>query len=387
MKLTPPPSLHPASPAPSFPLLIKAPSRQCNLRCTHCFYHPVPPGKALSQRMSHDTLMQLTRTYLAQPIAQHTFIWQGGEPCLMGLDFFKTAWRFQKKYTQGSIIANCLQTNGTLITPPFADFLARKNFLVGLSIDGPQALHDTYRKYGSGKGSYAAVHKSLRLLQERKVALNSLTLITSTNIGYIKDIFYMLAENALFFQQYIPCVECSTEGKPLPFSLSGAAWGEALCILFDTWWNTGQRVTIRYFEDLLHTLLTGQAGSCQMGGDCRSYLVVEADGSVYPCDFFVSDAWKLGNIWDNTWEELLHSDLRHTFSLRKRCLPPACQTCHYLALCGGDCQKHRMASVKTAPPQSLLCEGYQIFFAHALPRLQEAARFLAGRLAQAPKPY
>lgn len=350
----------------SLPLLVKPASSLCNLRCSHCFYTAKRLHPALNQgKMSADTLKKLIRSYLALPLAEHTFIWQGGEPTLMGHSFYSSVVRLQKQYAQGSApVHNCLQTNGTLMTPVFAKFLAQHNFLVGISVDGEERHHNAYRIFPSRKGSYATVLQHVNLLQKHKASLNALTLATSNNVADMGRIFLHLLQKGFLFQQYIPCIEYGQDGKPLPWTISAAQWGLALCQLFDVWWEHRFTVSVRYFDALLHALVYGEAGICHAGKHCDQYLVVEHDGQVFPCDFFTAPAWSLGNIRKDSWQQILENPLRQQFALQKS-PAHACMACPYLHLCGGDCQKHRIQQEQP----SVLCQAYKQFFAHALPKM------------------
>lgn len=355
----------------TLPLLVKPASGQCNLRCAHCFYTPSHMAAPLQAgKMSIDTLKVLTKSYLALPLAEHAFIWQGGEPTLMGYGFYSTAVRLQQQYSTGGTIRNYLQTNGTLLTPEFAKFLARHDFLVGVSLDGGQHFHDTYRVFPSGKGSHAIIQKHLGLLRQHGANVNALTLVTSNSAGHMAELFQDLLTKGLLHHQYIPCVEWTAQGKLQPWSLRSGQWGDALCALFEIWWPHRFTVSVRYFDALLHALAYDVPSICHMAKSCDQYLVVEHNGQVFPCDFFVKAHWSLGNIRTNSWEEILHHPLRVAFAEHKT-PPQSCMACAYLKLCSGDCPKHRGGSEGSA--QSYLCADYQQFFEYALPKLTALA--------------
>lgn len=359
----------------SFPLLIKPASYSCNLRCSHCFYHPEmfnSPSKK-ENRMSEKTLQKLIKTYLDIPLERHVFIWQGGEPTLMGKHFFVQAVSLQNKYKKhGNIIENCLQTNGTLISRDFSKFLARNNFLVGLSIDGPGAMHDFYRVYSPNKGSYAKVMENFQTMVKDGVKINSLSLLSSNNVDHAVDIFYHLARKNILFQQYIPCVEFDESGAPRSWTVDPLKWGKALCALFDAWLAEKGRVSIRYFDALLYAFLTGKAGICHMDKHCGQYAVVEYNGDIFPCDFFVNEQWKLGNIHETPWPEVWEHPLYLAFRQSKSAYAKECAECEWLGICAGDCQKHRAAPEEgSAAKRSWLCDGYRMFFEYAAPILRK----------------
>lgn len=359
----------------SFPLLIKPASYSCNLRCAHCFYAPVmtPLPQKQGQRMSEETLTTLIKSYLGTPLKRHVFIWQGGEPTLMGEDFFERVIFLQNKYKKiDGIIENCLQTNGTLISKNFSKFLAKNDFLVGLSIDGPEAMHDFYRVYADKKGSYARVMRCFETMNQHGVKINSLTLLSSNNVHNAVEIFHHLAGKNILFQQYIPCVEFDENGNACSWTVDPTGWGRALCNLFDAWLAEQGRISIRYFDALLYRFLTGKSGICHMGKHCGQYAVVEYNGDIFPCDFFVNEQWRLGNICNNTWQDIWKHPVYLNFQQAKSDYANECAKCKWLYICAGDCQKHRgISGAKANAARSWLCTGYKIFFEHAAPTLRK----------------
>jgi uncharacterized protein len=368
---------------PSFPLLIKPAGAACNMRCRYCFYlekqklHPEKSGV-----MGRDVLEKMCRSYLSQPLSRHLFIWQGGEPLVAGLDFFREAVGLQKRYapcgTVGATVENFVQTNGTLITRDWARFFREEDFLVGVSLDGPEELHDTYRTDSSGRGSYGRVLRGLALLKEAGCRVNILTVVTGSSARHAKNIFTLLCDMGFEHQQYIPCVEFDRAGQPLPWTVGSDAWGGFLIDLGDAWSGRAYLdISIRYFDSLLSRLLFGTPRLCHMGSDCRQYLVVERTGDIYPCDFFVDRHFLLGRAGQTPWRQMLESPAFRHFGANKRKRARTCRTCTYQTLCGGDCLKHRMREGRFVPnQQSWLCEGYKAFLAHALPGFEAAAQHL-----------
>lgn len=243
--------------------------------------------------MSTAVLKAMTSKYLALPLSEHLFAWQGGEPTLMGLDFFRQATALQKR--PGKQVRNVLQTNGTLLDHEWGDFLQRQNFLVGISIDGPPEIHDTYRLTPDGAGSSAQVLRGLHHLQECSVEHNVLTLVSAANVRHPNLVYDYLCGLRLRYHQYIECIETDTTGASCPYALRPGEFGEFLCQIFDRWYpHDCQRVSIRLFDSILSRLVNRVPTVCPMGCDCRHYFVIEHDGKVYPCDFFVNDAECLG---------------------------------------------------------------------------------------------
>ena len=351
-----------------FSLLIKPTSADCNLRCQYCFYlekkELYPQTKI--HRMNNSTLDRLVSSYLSTRQKVFSFAWQGGEPTLMGTRFFKRVTDLQEKYARpGSQVANSLQTNATLINDSLASHLAQYRFLVGCSLDGPPDIHNRYRKYPDAKPSHATVMKGIETLRRHGVEFNILTLVSKANIHHARSVYRYLVNHGFYFHQYIPCVEFDQNGNPLPFSISGDEWGRFLCEIFDCWYpHDIRRVSIRHFDALLNKRLDHIESVCSLSDNCCQYFVVEYNGDIYPCDFFVQKDLKIGNIADTSWENALSSPFYHNFGQQKSKMDPHCLKCSYLNLCMGDCQKHRMKNSTQVPARSHLCSGWQQFFKH-----------------------
>jgi len=367
----------PASSRPPFSLLIKPAGADCNLRCAYCFYlekASLYPGSA-HPRMSDAVLERLIASYMATDQPQYLFGWQGGEPTLMGLPFFQRAIALQRRYGRpGAVVANGLQTNGTLLDAPLAAFLAEHRFLVGVSLDGPAALHDPNRATAGGGPTHARVLAGIDTLGRNRVEFNILTLVNRLNGNHPETIYRDLVARGFRYHQYIPCVEFDAQGRLLPVSVSARQWGDFLCALFDRWYAADTRtVSIRLFDSLLVRLVDGVANVCAMGRTCCQYFLVEHNGDVYPCDFFAEPGLKLGNILDQDWDDLLDAPVYRAFGDRKARWNSACAACPWLAFCAGDCPKHRLAGGSDPTRLSALCEGWKQFYAHTLPRFQVLA--------------
>lgn len=360
-----------------FSLLVKPVSADCNLRCRYCFYLDhlhFYPDEAV-HRMSDATLERLVASYLATDQPTYSFVWQGGEPTLLGLDFFRRVTDLQQQHGRpGSVVANGLQTNATLITDELARHLAKYRFLVGVSLDGPAQVHDAYRHTGAGAGTHAAVMRGIDRLRRAAVEFNVLTLVTAANVGRAREVYRYLCDQGLLFHQYIPCVEFDAAGQLQPYPVTGEAWGLFLCELFDEWHpRDTRRVSVRLFDSIIHKLVLGRPTDCTMDNDCCRCLVVEYNGDVFPCDFFVQRELKLGNIHTDTWEQLRQSPTYAAFGRRKLSWPDACAGCQYLDLCHGGCPKHRSVTADAAEEQNVLCAGWKRFFQHAAPHLERLA--------------
>ncbi len=361
-----------------FSLLIKPSAADCNLRCAYCFYLGRRASTSAHPRMTYETLERVIASYMgSRQTVAYTFSWQGGEPGLMGLPFFEKAVELERRHAPpGAVVCNGFQTNGTLITDELAAFFAEYKFLCGVSLDGPAQVHDHYRKTTAGQPTHALVRKGIDRLRRRGVDVNVLALVNDRTVKQPRQIYGYFKNHGLFHQQYVPCVEFDDRGQLLPYSVSGAAWGRFLCEIFDQWVaGDVRRVSIRLFDSLLEYLVTGRRNACTMGTDCRQYFVVEHDGGIYPCDFFVRDEWRLGDIGRGSWKELLASPLYRRFGLRKAAWDDECRSCPWLPLCHGDCPKFRRAG-GDGRAGSVLCEGWKAFYAHALPRLERLAEEL-----------
>ena len=357
-----------------FQLLIKPSGPDCNLSCTYCFYRRVakifPPGP---HRMKKDILEEMVKQYMNLNFQTSVFSWQGGEPTLCGLDFYKEAVNLQMKYgKEGQRVGNSFQTNGILLDEEWCKFFNNYKFFIGISLDGPKDLHDFYR----GIGTFEKVMKSIKLLKEFGVKFNVLSVLTKKSEGRAKEIFSFLIENGLRFLQFIPCVEVE-KGSIAPFSITPQGYGEFLCELFDEWWNVKDKISIRLFDSIIEKLITGKMLSyCVLSPRCGHYLVVEHDGSVYPCDFFVRKDKYLGNIKEKNIEEIYDSPLLKRFAIQKSFLSPECEECKYKEFCYGGCQKDRINLKGEKASKTIFCYSYKTFFSYALPRLKNYAESL-----------
>jgi uncharacterized protein len=359
-----------------FSLLIKPASADCSQDCAYCFYlsrSTLYPRQR--RRMSSKVLKRVISSYMRTQQPHYVFTWQGGEPTLMGVDFFKQAVKLQQKYGEpGTVVSNGFQTNAGLIDDEFAQFFARYNFLVGVSLDGPGYIHDFYRKYKNGKGSYKDVIKGIESLERNGVEFNILTMVTQANVKKGKEVYRFLCEKGFFYHQYIPCVEFDKKGHPLTYAISGEEWGNFLCDVFDEWIKSDiHRISVRLFDTVLAYMLENQTNICSMGTRCDYYFVVEFNGDIYPCDFFVERGLKIGNINKDSWRDFLESPIFSDFAAQKSKWNRQCDKCKYHTLCSGDCLKNRFYAKKNPGQLSWLCKGWQTFYQHTLPTFRAIA--------------
>ncbi len=357
----------------SFSLLIKPVSADCNLRCEYCFYIDHLNSVESKPRMSDNTLESMIASYMqTDQNNQYAFGWQGGEPTLLGLNFWKKVVELQTKYAPpGAVISNGLQTNGTLINDELAKFFAEYRFLIGVSLDGPPLLHDFYRKTINQKPTHTLVMSGIERLRKFKVEFNILTLVNHETVRKASEIYHYLKENEFYYHQYIPCVEFDENGNLEPYSITGDEWGDFLCELFEEWIKADiNKVSIRLFDSILNYLVYGTYSVCYMGNNCCQYFVVEYDGSVYPCDFFVQKDLLLGNVKTNKWDDFLDSPKYRTFGAQKAEWNKRCNICPFLNICHGDCQKFRTNINNSSKELSILCKGWKKFYANTLPRFR-----------------
>ena len=315
---------------------------------------------------------RIMRRALAAGFARNSFIWQGGEPTLLGVDFFRKIIEVQERFARpGQVVENFLQTNGLLLDEPWCRFLGEKNFLVGLSLDGPREIHDRYRCRPDGQGTYDAILEKIALLRRHEVAFNILSLLTEANIHNPEKVYSFFRRQGFSFLQFIPCFEKDLEtGGSLPFSVAGPDLGTFYCTLFDLWMKDGfPQVSIRLFEDLLLYIFEGVHSSCSWMPACDSYLLVEHNGDCYPCDFYVYPEWKLGNILNDPLSAILEHPRRKTFAQRKSLVSPECPTCRLYPFCQGDCPKFRQTGAGSGPAKSEYCTAWRMLSRHIRPRL------------------
>jgi len=353
-------------------LLIKPAGADCNLRCRYCFYlpknalYPEPP----IHRMSNEVLREMVRQIMQSWHPQIGFSWQGGEPTLCGVDFFRQAVAYQQQFgASGQVVANSLQTNGLLINADWCRLFAEYKFLIGLSLDGPAEVHDYYRRTANARGSYEYAMRAARTMTECDAEYNILAVVNDWSARHARLIYQYFRDQGFRYLQFIPCVERDPEtGQPAPFSVSPQAYGDFLCAVFDEWvkdfrdgWPT---VSERMFDSLMHTYLGRPAPMCIFMESCGDYVVVEHTGDVYSCDFFVEPACHLGNLLEREIRLLHSSDQQFAFGERKRDVPPECTRCRWLAHCNGGCLKDRFM-IPATQGRDYFCPAYRQLFAHS----------------------
>ena len=359
-------------------LLIKPASAVCNLDCAYCFYldREADPYKALpARRMTEETLERLVDTYLFYSYPHSVFAFQGGEPTLAGPAFFEKLCDLQKRYGRnGQSVANSLQTNATLLDVAWCRIFREYNWLVGVSLDGPEPVHDLYRVNKQGGGTWKNVMHGIETLQKHGVEFNILCVLSQANVEKAGELYRFYRSLGIEYLQYIPLGEFDQSGRPLPFTITPEQYGRFLCETFDLWWPERRKTHIRFFDNIAEALAGHKPGTCTLHETCDSYVVVEYSGDVYPCDFFVEKSWKLGNIHLDSWSEIARRQTRYNFAAKKTIAHPECQACEFQSICHGGCPKLRHGRHGRFEDLDYFCTAYKMIFRKSTGPLQREAQ-------------
>ena len=369
--------MRPATSDHPFHVMAKPAGPECNLDCHYCFYtdkRELFPG-AGATRMSEEVLEELTRQYIeSQPAGtpEVDFAWQGGEPTLMGVAFFRRAVELQRRHARpGMRVSNSLQTNGVLLDDDWGEFLRRNGFLVGLSIDGPRELHDAYRRDRGDGDTFERVLRAVELLHRHEVEFNTLTVVHHSNGPHPARVYDFLTRIGSKYLQFIPLVEWEERGETSDRSVDPGTYGRFLIGVFDRWLERRDvgRVFVRDFDDTLGMSMGYPSTVCVHAETCGRALVIEHSGDAFSCDHFVDREHHLGNVLDGALGTMVDAGRQTAFGLHKRDgLPSHCQDCEYVRLCNGGCPKDRSAAaIGGESGLNHLCAGYRLFFGHTLP--------------------
>ena len=353
-------------------VMVKPVGAHCNLSCKYCYYLGKKRlyNEETQHMMSDNTLEQFVKKYIeAQTTNEVLFTWHGGEPLLRPLSFYKKVLELEQKYANGKLITNSLQTNGTLIDEKWAEFLAKNHWLVGVSIDGPQSMHDEYRRSQQGKPSWLMVRKGINLLNRYGVEWNAMAVVNKSNADYPLEFYHFFRDELdCHYIQFTPIVEHGLDCNVLPHQ-----WGSFLCQLFDEWVrNDVGKTFVQLFDATLANWVGVPPGVCTMARECGHAAVMEFNGDVYSCDHFVFPEYKLGNIHQQSMVELLYSERQTHFGrMKQEQLSEQCRQCEWLFACNGECPKNRWVD-----GINYLCEGYRTFFAHVAPAMDTMKELL-----------
>lgn len=360
---------------------MKPASSACNMRCKYCFYEDESKNRENQcyGMMSYETLKSAIRRAFVNGEDVISIVFQGGEPTLRGLEFFEKVIALEEKYNRkGLTVWNSLQTNGLLIDEKWCAFLAKNHFLVGLSVDGTQLIHDGLRKDRNGEFTYQRVCNAAKLFDEYHVDYNILTVVTKDVAKNIKEIYRNYKKMGWRYLQFISCLEPLQEERgTVEYAILPEEYGVFLTELFDLWYidyKQNDYTYIRQFENHLGMILGMPPEACEQRGICGIQHVVEADGSVYPCDFYVMDEYRLGNLNTDKWDDIQKKREEIGFVKRSCCLDENCKNCEYFGFCRGGCQRNRVWNEKTKSYTNYFCESYKTFFAYASSRLEEMAK-------------
>jgi uncharacterized protein len=360
---------------PVLPVLFKTVSSDCNLDCAYCYYRQSLEGTRVRRRIEEPVLDSFLRQYMNYVADAHVagLSWQGGEPTLAGIDFFEHVVALEAKYAApGTTIGNALQTNAVLLDDCWGEFLKRYDFLVGVSLDGPEEIHDSVRRDRGGHGSFRRVMAGINVLRRQEVDSNILCVVGPHNVDRVRELMRFFRGEGFSHAQFIPAMGFqSVEPDAAPsYLITAEEYGEFLVDLFDEWYQGGFPTTsVRTFDAILQSCLEMPNDLCVYGEACNAGIVVEYNGDIYPCDFYVSDDWRLGNVMDEPLETILARPSRAAFIARKRSLPSRCVACGWLGLCRGGCPRNRPAGPAGGPPE-YFCLSHQRLFDYAADRFR-----------------
>ena len=368
-------------------VMAKPAGARCNLRCSYCYY--LEKARLYPETAPHtmsDELLELfTRQYIeAQTQPEIVFTWHGGEPLLRPIGFYRKALAYQRAFARGRSISNCIQTNGTLLNDEWCRFFHDNGWLVGISIDGPQEFHDSYRRTADNRPTHSQVMRGIELLQKHQVEWNAMAVVHALNADHPREFYQFFCETGCQYLQFAPIVErhaAHADGRQLAsladreapltaLSVRPDQWGNFLIALFDQWVRRDVgRVFVELFDCTLANWCGVAPGICIFARDCGHAGVMEYNGDVYSCDHFVFPEYKLGNIRSQTLTEMLYGSKQQQFSdLKHQSLPQQCLACRYEFACHGECPKNRFVPDRYGNPGlNYLCEGYHRFFEHVAP--------------------
>lgn len=369
-------------------IMLKPVGAHCNMACDYCYYLEKSKLYAQVPRhvMSEELLERFTKEYIeSQTMNQVLFTWHGGETMMRPVSFYRKAIEFQKRYANGRQIDNVIQTNGTLLTDEWCEFLKENRWLVGISIDGPQEFHDEYRRTRTGKPTWAKVMRGIKLLKKHGVEWNGMAVVNDFNADYPLEFYNFFKENGCTYLQFAPIVERLVEhadgrhlahlkdGADAPladFSITAEQWGTFLCSIFDEWVRHDVGKTyVQLFDATLANWVGVAPGVCILAKECGHAGVMEFNGDIYSCDHFVFPEYKLGNIYQQSIIEMLYGEQQSRFSMLKhQSLPRQCKECEFEFACHGECPKNRFINDRYGNAGlNYLCKGYLKYFRHVAP--------------------
>lgn len=355
-------------------LLIKPASSSCNLRCKYCFYLDIAENREVASfgKMQYDTLERIIKeAFEANPKAV-VFAFQGGEPTLVGLSFYEEAIKLIGQYNPNKIpVSFSIQTNGVLLDSAWCEFFNKNDFLVGISLDGPKFVHNRNRVDKDNNGTFIKVINNIELLKKHQVAFNILTVVNNDLVRDIEKVYHYFKSHGFKYLQFIPCL--AEIGENQEKTLSQENYEIFLNNLFDLWYQdimNGIPISIRYFDNLIGIIMGYQPQSCDLSSQCSNNLIIESNGDIYPCDFYVLDQYKIGNIKDGL-KGVFENNRRHNFINESKLIPDDCRNCKFYVLCKGGCRKHK--ELNNEKYLNYFCPSYLNFFNKNIRKLEQLA--------------
>lgn len=359
-------------------IMIKPSSSLCNLNCAYCFYrdeakHREVPDRGFMDEKTLDNIIKKAFSFAEKSVS---IVFQGGEPTLIGLDFYKKVVEKEREYNQKNLtVFNSVQTNAYALDSAFAPFFHDNGFLVGVSLDGNKDINDFFRASASGGGSFSSVQANIRALEKSKVEFNILSVVTKQTACHAEQAYNFFKKSGYKYLQFIPCLDLiENKNEKPPFALGDKEYGDFLIRLFDLWYADlirGEAPSIRLFDNIILMLRGKEPEICSSKGVCSEQYVFEADGSVYPCDFYATDEYLLGNINRDSFEDFDSKRSETGFIARSQNKNGKCTECEFFPFCRNGCYRER-----TETNLNRFCESYRRFYSHALPILSDISRKL-----------
>jgi uncharacterized protein len=361
---------------PALSVMFKTVSTDCNLDCAYCYSRESLEGTRVRRRLGMGLLERFIPAYMSYvaDVKMASMSWQGGEPTLAGLSFFERVVALQAAYAEpGTLISNALQTNAILLDEAWGKFLRRYNWLVGVSLDGPEEVHNALRTDRGGRGTFASVLRGIEVLRRHGVDFNVLCVLGPHNVWRASELMAFFRRQRITHVQFIPAMnfQAIQPDRPPVFLVTPAQYGAFLVEAFDAWYEAGSPVfSVRIFDNFVQSYLGVPNDMCVHADTCDAGIVVEWDGSAYPCDFYIHPGWKLGNVLDTPLAELVSGVVRRAFIGQKVPWPEDCARCEWVRVCKTGCPRNR-ATVEGVLAPDYFCASYKQFFAHAQARLGE----------------
>ena len=362
-------------------LLIKPASSSCNLRCRYCFYYDVADNREVKNYgiMNDDTLENMVKKVFDDVEYSANFAFQGGEPTMAGIEFFEKFHKFVEKYNTKKIIVNfSLQTNGTLLNKKWLELFKKHNYLIGLSLDGNKEMHDTFRIDAKGEGTFSRVLKAAKMMKKAEVEFNILCVVNKLIAQNGKLVYNFFKNNGFRYYQFIPCLDSLSCSEEKDYTLTAEDYGKFLDETFNLWYEdmmSGKRISVRHFDNYTKILLGEEPEACDMVGHCNMNAVLESDGSMYPCDFYVLDEFKVGNINESSFEELFKSEAEMRFLRTSLAVDEKCKVCRYFKICRGGCRRHKELTAE-GNYENRFCESYKYFFEKNIDKMIKTAEYV-----------